>query len=141
MPKRQSLADAQTLFSSVTGPQRCAKVQQWPAVSPNRTSFHSLSLLVSGKEPKCPWARDYSSLCQLFLSLKWRRLELWVLTQFSCPKCHGRFVEVSNDHLLLRKLLKKQHIIGIRQIWHLVDITFGTLTTCSYSFNLLFLGC
>ena len=27
MPKRQSLADAQTLFSSVTGPQRCAKVQ------------------------------------------------------------------------------------------------------------------
>lgn len=43
---------------------------------------------------------------QLFLSLKWRRLELWVLTQFSCPKCHGRFVEVSNDHLLLRKLLQ-----------------------------------
>ena len=53
---------------------------------------------------------------QLFLSLKWRRLELWVLTQFSCPKCHGRFVEVSNDHLLLKNSYK------IAYHWHQTDM-------------------
>ena len=66
------------------------------------TLSRSLSAVRSQNDP----GLEITSSYQLFLSLKWRRLELWVLTQFSCPKCHGRFVEVSNDHLLLRKLLQ-----------------------------------
>ena len=75
---------------------------------------------------------------QLFLSLKWRRLELWVLTQFSCPKCHGRFVEVSNDHLLLRKLLQNSISLasdryGTLQILHSEPLPRAAIVSICYS--------